>query len=836
MHLNTQIDIKILIFSMLILGYFIFQGFRFYNIFPKKKFWTWIVLRVLGVICIALVLMKAEMVLTSQNTTTLFLVDRSLSVDQNKSEIEEYINAQIKDEKSKDSIGVITFGKEPMIELPISKEVKTVRLETKLDAEFTNIQKALEFAINYFPENKNKKLVIFTDGKENMGDCTDVVNVLKDENVNMMIYPLKSKKRNDVQLTNLHIPANIHKGERVPITVTIDSNIITDGTLYLFNGNEKIVQKELKVKSGVNNFEFIIAINRNGSIDLRGEIKFKGDTNLKNNIFTKTIIGKEQPKILVLGNKEDTKNLEKIVESLEINYENYDPKQVPDTIEFLSRFDIICLVNGSHEELTKEFEMNLEQCVKEQGTGFVVIGGEKTFALGGYKGTVLEKILPVESRMKGNKKQPNTGLVLIIDASGSMADESGGIKKIEMAKEAAIRSIEILEADDYVGVLAFSDRVEWIVPFEQVKDKEKIKKDIGKLGSKGGTLIKPALQKSLATLENADTKVKHIILLTDGQGEKKGYEEILNGFKDNKITVSTVAFGKDADQKLLEDISESTKGRNYYSVDFHSIPEIFARETYLATKKYINNREFRPQIVNEAEFFKNKTIPKLKGYMGTGIKNEANIILKSDMDDPILAHWRYGLGNVIVWTSDLNGKWSNEWIQWIGLQNQWSSIIDYCLPQYRGKDMNIDITQRGANVNVFLDTGVNDSNQMMKAILQGPENSKKEIPLHQVMAGKFKDDFNLDQKGDYAINFRLSKEDKVIKNAKRIIHFDYSPEYALDDSKHIPLYINASMIDKDTKVFDLPMKRKNRSNTPLDYILFPLALILFITELWMRKR
>jgi Mg-chelatase subunit ChlD len=780
--------------------------------------------------------MKAEIVLTSHNTTTLFLVDRSLSVDERKSEIEEYVNNEIKDKKSKESIGIITFGKEPMIEFPISEEIKNIRLETKPDAEFTNIQRALEFAIEYFPKDKNKRLVIFTDGKENMGDSLNVIHSFKEENINVVVYLLKSKNRKDVQLTNFNIPANIHKGERVPITLTVNSSLITDGTFYLFNSNEKILKKELHVKKGINNFEFKIPIIKNGSIDFRGEIKFKGDTNLKNNIFTKTIVGKDKPKILVIGDEDDTKNLHEILRNSEINYENYSPKQVPRTIEFLSGFDTICLVNVSHEDLTEDFETKLDICVKEQGTGLVVVGGEKTFALGGYKGTTLEKILPVKSTMKGNKKQPNTGLVLIIDASGSMDDESGGIKKIEMAKEAAMRSIEILESDDYAGVLAFSDRVEWIVPFGQAKDKEKIKKHIGKLGSRGGTLIKPALQKSLETLGNADTKVKHIILLTDGQGEKKGYEEIINGFKNNEITVSTVAFGKDSDRKLLEGISKNTKGRNYYSVDFHSIPEIFARETYLATKKYINNREFTPQIVNEAEFFKNKPIPKLKGYMGTGIKSEGNLVLKSDMDDPILAHWKYGLGNVVVWTADLNGKWSHEWIRWSGLKNQWSSIINYCLPQYSGKDMNIDITQKGASVNVFVDTGVKDSDQMVQLLIQGGKNSKEEIILNQVMAGKFKGHFNLDKKGDYALNFRLIKDNEIIKNTKRIIYLDYSPEYALDDSKNTYLYRNASMIHKGTKLFNLPIKRKNRSNTPLDFILLPIALLFFIGDIWVRKR
>jgi Mg-chelatase subunit ChlD len=836
-QLNGNIDIKYIILFIGIFSYYFIQAFKLYKIFPKKKFCIWAALRFIALICLMLVMIKAQVIYTSQNTTTLFVVDQSLSVEKQRNQIESYINEQIKEKKSKDDFGIITFGKEPMIETPITKEFNHIKFETQVDNNFTNIEKALSFATDFFPGNTNKRLILFTDGNENMGKIENILEKMKENNINSYIYPLKNKNKKDVQLTALKIPKNIHKGEKIPVSAMVDANIEGEGTFYLFKNENKILEKSIKVNKGDNMFTFKIPI-KEENIEFRGEIKFKEDFNAKNNILTRTILGKEESKVLIIG-EEDTKNLEGVLSSLNIYYQKSSPKKVVDTLKFLSKFDAFCLVNVSHEDLSKDFEKNLEICVKEQGKGLVLIGGERTFALGEYKNTTLEKILPVSCRMKGNKKQPNTGLVLVIDASGSMEDESGGVKKLEMAKEAAQRSIEVLEADDYAGVLAFSDRVEWVVPFEKVEDKEKINEQIGKLDSKGGTLIKPALKESLEKLKGMDTKVKHMILLTDGQGEKQGYEDLVNTMKEEKITVSTVAFGKDADLHLLKDLSQRTDGRYYFAKDFHSIPEIFARETYLATKKYLNNRVFEPKLVNEAEFFQGNKVPELKGYMGTGIKQNAKLVLKSDQDDPILASWKYGLGNVITFTSDINGKWSENWIHWEGFQKFWGNMINYCLATFDVEEMDIEMTKEGANLDVYVDTELLDSGQMVEMSIQGPDDLKEEISLNQIRIGKFTGEAFLEKKGDYLATFKLKKDGEIVKKTTRSVHLDYSPEYALTDTKkvqNISLALGVDFLDENTNVFTLPIEKKNRTNIPLDFILLPVALIAFIGELWVRKK
>ena len=68
----------------------------------------------------------------------------------------------------------------------------------------------------------------------------------------------------------------------------------------------------------------------------------------------------------------------------------------------------------------------------------------QAYGVGGYYGTPLEDALPVDMQIKDEKRRPSLDIVFIIDHSGSMGETSGGVTKLELAKEAAARSIELL--------------------------------------------------------------------------------------------------------------------------------------------------------------------------------------------------------------------------------------------------------------------------------------------------------------------------------------------------------------------------------------------------------
>ena len=89
--------------------------------------------------------------------------------------------------------------------------------------------------------------------------------------------------------------------------------------------------------------------------------------------------------------------------------------------------------------------------------------------------------------LEGKREIPSLGLILVIDRSGSMDGN-----KIELAKESAMRTVELMRAKDTVGVVAFDDQPWWVVPPQKLGDKEEVLSDIQSIPSgEGPTSILP---------------------------------------------------------------------------------------------------------------------------------------------------------------------------------------------------------------------------------------------------------------------------------------------------------------------------------------------------------
>ncbi|MBC2397730.1 VWA domain-containing protein [Clostridium tetanomorphum] len=840
MSINMKLDIKIIIIFLLITFYFIYEAYRIKNYWNKKKLIFWITVRTMIIVLLFLSISNFNVSIKNIDTSTIFLIDESLSTEKYKKDIENYLNCQIGKKSKKDKIAVIGFGKEPVIEVPLTYEKNHIELGSKINKNFTNLEKAMDFAISYFPKNNNRRLVIITDKRENCGDIYNIKEKIKKENINLVLKEVKNEVENDVQITDIMIPENIYENGNIPVKIKIDSTSEDRGDIYLYLNDKKILTKKVNVKKGSNEFHFTIPIKNESEIILKGEMNFLKDINKFNNISTVYRDIRKDPKILVISeNTKDAENINKLMDNLNIKRTNYISKEVPNDINFLCDFSEIILINSDYKSLPQKFDETLEKSVDKFGTGLLVIGGENSFALGGYEKTTLEKILPVNCKMKNNRKQANTGLVLLLDCSGSMNDESGGIKKIELAKQAAIEAINALEQEDYVGVLAFSDTLEWVVPFQKVNDKKKIVEDVGKLKSKGGTLIIPGLIESMKTLESASTKVKHMIFLTDGQAEKSGFDKYINEMKKNKITASTVAVGNDCDKEVLAHIADSSGGRKYVSKDFLSVPQILSKETYISQKKYINNESFTPKQLDDVFNKKRIALPKLNGYMGTGIKQGANLTLQSEKGDPIFAHWSYGLGKIAVWTSDMNGKWSGNWIAWDGVTKYWASPINYLLNDKEGKEINLQLKRNGGNVELLVSTNKNIKNEQVEVLVACPGNTEGKLNIDSISEGQFSGTFELNEIGKYSFLVILRDGDKVIDKSVKSVYLDYSPEHNITNEKYnsldeIMMEFEGKYLNSNANVFKQNIDNKNISYISLDFILLPIVFLLFLIDILLR--
>lgn len=360
----------------------------------------------------------------SDTETTVLVLDGSDSTLKQRSEIEEYIKAAIKTKKPSDKVAIVNFGSTSTVEQAPSSKPGFVAIQTKVNGSFTNIEQGLKLAATLIPSADKKRVVLVSDGIENSGDAIKQAQIYKQQGITLDVIPVKTTAANEVQIKTLTVPEALHLNEEFEIQVGIFSTVKTKAIIKLFSDREQVAARNVEIQEGENNFVFRDKASKGGIVTYTAEIVPDRDTIKKNNKISAFSDIEDIARVLVIqGQDEQASELIKILgRTVDITVKR--PENVPDTIAELQKFDAFIISNISAENLDDSFLSRLETCIRFQGRGLLVTGGENSYAPGGYYKTVLEKILPVNMDIKPKQEMPNLGLMLVIDKSGSMSEDN----------------------------------------------------------------------------------------------------------------------------------------------------------------------------------------------------------------------------------------------------------------------------------------------------------------------------------------------------------------------------------------------------------------------------
>lgn len=797
-----------------------------------------------SIIAILLVLALAGMNIKTfvDTTATIFAVDLSDSTRNLRGQFTEFIEEALKEKTKNDKVGIVTFGLNSEVELPLRDDLEIVEFQTRPKSGFSNIEKGLKLAQTLLPSDSMKRIVLLTDGEENIGDSLKETSLINQKDIDFKIYYIEKDVKEDIQINGIDIPSRLYENQAFNIVIDIYSNVKTKGKLALYSDNELKSEKEISLEKGNNKFVFTDIAQGSGFKTYKAVILSEDDTIIQNNEYSTYTDIKGIPKVLLIdGVNQQGRELNKILSATGIDVRYIKDREAPGSLSQLVKYNSIIMSDVSLENVEPGFLDALKSYVRDFGGGLVVSGGENSFALGGYYNTPLEEILPVDMEMKVEGEVPNLGLMLVIDKSGSMDAGQNGINKMEIAKEAAIKAVNSLKPKDEIGVIAFDGEAQWVVKLSSTDNADKVKSSIGTIRAGGGTSILPALAEAYEALKDADTKLKHIILLTDGQAESIGYGDVLEGINEAGITVSTVAVGADSDTNLLEWIANEGNGRYYFVDEPSSIPQIFTKETFLASKTYINNETFTPIISSLHEIISPFTegIPNLDGYIGASSKDRATTILTSDKGDPILTEWQYGLGRSVAWTSDLNGVWSSNYLNSEAGIDFIKNMIEWTFPRASSDSIVFDSINYGDEEEIIV-TNVEgyEEDLLTKATIIKPNLESYEIELSPSKPGEFRGTIPVFDNGVYIVKINQYKDNEVVNTSNYAVISNYSKEYDVTATNNrLELIKNksgAKFITSPTEVFTDDLNRVFGSRE-LYPILLSIALILFIFDIGIRR-
>ncbi len=159
-------------------------------------------------------------------------------------------------------------------------------------------------------------------------------------------------------------------------------------------------------------------------------------------------------------------------------------------------------------------------------------------------------------------------IALVLDKSGSMEGE-----KIANLRRAAKNAIDLLSDDDYVSIIAFSDRVYPIVTSQKASNKDSLKKEIDGIRDGGGTAMSGGMRRGMGELEKhlAPDRLSRMLLFTDGEtfGDEEDCRKLGQEMGQKGIAIQAMGLGEDWNEDLLDQVAEASGG----SGDFIEKPE-----------------------------------------------------------------------------------------------------------------------------------------------------------------------------------------------------------------------------------------------------------------------
>ena len=641
----------------------------------------------------------------------------------------------------------------------------------------TNLAKAIETAAGYIPPGYLPHVILLSDGNETLGDS---LATAARSRIRISTVPLPTRSEPEVQISEVSVPAEVREGEPFFVEVVVHSNHDDEGFIEVYRGDHKVIGEKRKLKIGENRFRFQQAIERARLAQYAVRISQLGqDTLFDNNMDSGLVYAAGKPRVLIVESDPNLiRDLAYALEEEGVESDVRPPQGMPESLSDLQNYECVILSNVPATALTTQQMEITRTYVQELGGGFIMLGGEQSFGLGGYYKSALEEILPVRSDFEKEKETPSLGMCLVIDKSGSMSGD-----KIEMAKSAARGAAELLGRRDKIGVLAFDGETYVISDMQSARNKSKISDEIARIDAGGGTAMYPAMAMAFDMLMATTAKLKHVILLTDGVSAPGDFEGMAQQMVSSKMTVSTVAIGEGCDVDLLETIARVGKGRYHFTTDPAQVPQIFAKETMTASKSAIDEQPFLPQVIRATHALKDldmEAAPFLLGYVMTRPKPTCEVILATEKGDPLLAWWRYGLGMTAAFTSDAKSRWSAEWMTWEGFGKFWTQVVRQTMRKSDARGISISATRTGRTAALSMDA-VNELSQFVneadvELTLIDPQLRRTKTTLRQSAPGRYVADFETPQSGAYHMELALKQNDQVIYRQSRGMTVGYSDE------------------------------------------------------------
>lgn len=821
---------------------------------PRRQTRAAVWVRTVIVCALVASLAGVAVVLPDDTVATVFVVDVSDSISAHGIDEAETFIRDALDTKPTDALaGVVVFGREARVELSVQEQPDLISIATEPDRSRTDISRALRLAQALVPEGAKPRVVLISDGRANSGKTDREISRLRKRGVPVDTVPLGTAAGADAAVVSVKAPGRARTEDKFEVVASIFSRSAGPASVVLKRAGSVVASLDVALPAGLHEVTFEQEAAAPGALLFSVEVRAPGDTVPDNDAAGALVIVDGPPRVIVLeGSSQEGKDLAAGLTARGMSVEVRDVSTFPSGEE-IAATDAIVLVDVEAWRLSDLQVAILGGFVSELGRGLVTVGGESSFSLGGYRNSPLEALLPLESEIKDPRRRPSVAQVLAVDTSGSMGQchcagpnmandrLAEGPNKTTISREAAAKAIDALNQDDEVGVLAFNTSSKWVIPLQRLPSSEVVKSGLQRLRPTGGTSIPQALRSAMGELSASKASLKHVILFTDGWTSQEGLSQTAAELRQKGITLSVVATGEGPGSEL-KSMAEAGGGRFYAGRNLDEIPEIFMNEVILAARRYVNEGEYFPAITasTPATDALNET-PALLGYVSTSAKPSTAVSLAvGELQDPLLASWRKGLGTVTSWTSDAKPRWAARWVGWDGFADFWSAVVRETLPASPapGFDLAVLPSSDETTITVASEDAIAEGSTAHAKVTR-PDGTSETVTLERVSAREMRGRLQTSGPGTYLVSAELMSDGQAIfrDTAGGVVSYpaEYLPGASEDDEMARIARVTRGRHDVSTeRVFD-PSPTRARRSVALSGWLLALAVGLLPVDIALRR-
>ena len=208
--------------------------------------------------------------------------------------------ALLRARRSIDRAGVLVFGSDAAIESSINPIVDVEKIHAVVGAERTDIAAAIRLGTAAFPETGQKRLVILSDGNENIGDALAAALAAKPLGVTIDVAPLGAAVVEMFRSRSLGCQARSKRPD-VRSQDFAQADKAQPATVRLYRNDQLLGEQKVELTAGKNLFTFPQTLTDSGFYSYDVAVEATDDRIPQNNRATSFTSVRGDPSILIVS-------------------------------------------------------------------------------------------------------------------------------------------------------------------------------------------------------------------------------------------------------------------------------------------------------------------------------------------------------------------------------------------------------------------------------------------------------------------------------------------------------------------------------------------------------